>query len=103
MDFKKYRALVAKVAEKVDGVPLREDASGVDLFWPILERMRQEGAVVLLKLDGGRNDEENGPYTAVVSGRPLKGAFFRTDAYSIEEALAYIIVEYARLQWHFSE
>jgi hypothetical protein len=69
-------------------------AKALDSFWPFLERMRADGAVVVLKLDGERGPNDNGPYTAMVSGPPLRGEHFRTDAHTPEDALAYVIVSY---------
>ena len=42
---------------------------GVDVVLPLLERIRAESGVVLVKLDGERTGpDDNGSYTAVVSG-----------------------------------
>ena len=93
-----YKALLPEVAFWIGLASFPTDWSGVDIVLPLLERMRQEGAVVLFKLDGERTAR---PYTAVVSGPIMQGDFFRTDASSLEEALAYIIVHYAHLRWTF--
>jgi hypothetical protein len=66
---------------------------------PLLERMRTEGAIVIIKLDGERGDGDNGPYTVAVGGSLLGDRACRIDTHAIEDALAYIIVEYARLEW----
>ncbi len=95
-----YRSLVAKVAVMNRMLSFQAEEAGLDRFLPLLERMRAEGAVLFMKLDGGRRGR---PYTAWVSGRVLKGEFFRTDSGSMEDALAYIIVHYARSQWGFAE
>lgn len=100
---KNYKQLVAKVFESVGAGPFQKELVELDRFLPLLERMRLEGAVVVLKFDGERGPGDNGPYTALVSGKVLKGDFFRTDADTLEEALAYIIVNYARKQWGFTE
>ncbi|KYF65035.1 hypothetical protein BE15_28870 [Sorangium cellulosum] len=70
---------------------------------PILERMRRDGAMVLLKIDGGRGLSDNGPYTILASGGPLKGDFIRVDVSSIEDGIAQVVVEYARKCWGFVE
>jgi hypothetical protein len=98
-----YKALLSEVVAHIGLPALPENWSGVDVCLPLLEKMRGEGAVVLIKLDGARRGENSLPYTGVVSGEPLKKEeYFRTDAKSIEDCLAYIIVNYARHQWGFS-
>lgn len=88
-----YQAPLQRIAARL-GVPA-PGGQGVDQFWPFLERMRRDGAVALLKLDGERREPgDTGPYTALVSGGPLHGEHFRTDAHTAEEALAFIIVRY---------
>jgi hypothetical protein len=93
-----YKALLPKVASWIGLASFPTDWLGVDIVLPLLERMRQEGAVVVFKLDGERTGHS---YTAVVSGSIMQGDFFRTDASSLEKALAYIIVHYAHLRWAF--
>lgn len=96
-----YKSLVPALASQV-GVQLQPPISGVDAFMPLIEKMRADGAVTVLKVDGERKgDEVNGPYTAIVSGQVLEGEFFRVDASSIEDALAYVIVNYAERCWGF--
>ena len=69
--------------------------SGVDVFLPLLERMKQEGAVVLLKWDGERSTNY---YTALAS-KPKDEEFFRLDGPSAEVVLASVVVSYARRYW----
>lgn len=99
-----YRNLVSKVARELGLPVVPEDWTGCDAVLPILEKMKDEGAVIVLKLDGQRSGEiDNGPYTAVVSAEFLEERFFRTDASSIEDALAHIIVSYAKSYWRCLE
>ncbi len=74
---------------------------GVDVFLPFVERMKEDGAVVLLKFDGQRTaQEDTGPYTAIVSSPAItQGGFIRTDAETIEQALLYVIENYAAEVW----
>ncbi|MCW1887378.1 hypothetical protein OKA04_21755 [Luteolibacter flavescens] len=58
-----------------------EDAIG----WQLLDQMRAEGSVVLVKLDGERTLD---PYTLVISGGPLGENYFRKDGSSINELIA---------------
>jgi hypothetical protein len=103
MDLKKYRQSVTKLAESMGIISFQEELTGLDAFLPLLEKMRLEGAIILLKLDGERGKGDTGPYTALVSGKMLNGDFFRIDADSMENALAYVVVHYARHQWNFTE
>lgn len=92
------RKRVVEIAEK-EGLSLPMDWRGVDAVLPLLERMRSEGSVVIIKFDGGRGEGDSGPYTALASGPALDGVYFRTDSHTLEDALAYIIVRYAQVMW----
>ena len=102
MDLTHYRDLVLQVAAQAHMDPPIEKTPTLDWFRPILERIRQDGAVVILKWDGERGPSDDGPYTALISGKALPDEFIRTDAFSLEEALSYVIVEYAKRCWGFS-
>lgn len=92
------KASVADIAKRL-GLPMvPTDWSGVDPVWPILERMGNEGAVVVIKIDGQRISE-NGKYTVVLSGGPLKDDFFHYDTATLEEGIAKAILFYAKLIW----
>lgn len=82
--------------------PIADPHDDVDICLPYLEKMKSEGASVLLKLDGQRGHGDNGPFTAAVRGGLLKDDFIRIDADSLAEAAAYIVVEYDRRCWRFS-
>lgn len=88
-----YRArALALLAKYV--APLPTEIHGVDLFLPLLERMRVEGAVFLLKLDGERTGPDDaGPYTVAVSQGRCREPI-RMDADHLEDALAYAVVTY---------
>lgn len=93
------RDRVCDIAQRMN-IDIPAGWSGVQPVWPLLERMRGDGAVVLLKLDGERTGpDDNGPYTALASGAPLRGDMLRIDATEVEDALAYIISEYAKRVW----
>lgn len=82
------------------GIDVPRGWSGVDAVWPLLEKMRAEGAIVLIKLDGERTGPgDNGPYTALASGGPVGRETIRTDAASVREALGYVICHYAAAVW----
>lgn len=98
-----YRALLPQVARHIDAPSIDEDWQGIDAVMPLLERMRQEGAVVIIKLDGERGPQDNGPYTFVVSSpHQAKSGPLRTDSHSLESGLAYVVVNYARQRWGFA-
>ena len=82
-------------------LPVPSRWSGCDAFWPLLEEMRRDGAVVVLKLDGERGPDETdgGPYTVVISRGGLGDDFVQRSATSPEEVLASAVLEYARLAW----
>ena len=94
------KASVADIAKRL-GLPLvPTDWSGCDPVWPILEQMGNEGAVVVVKIDGQRTSEDdNGKYTVVLSGGTLKDDFFHTDTATLEEGIAKAILFYAERCW----
>ncbi|MEM7158303.1 MAG: hypothetical protein AAF799_36020 [Myxococcota bacterium] len=93
------RREIPRIASLLGLATIDSDWSGVDPVLPLLEHMRQEGAVVVFKLDGGRGPGDNGPYTGIASGPPLGDDFVRIDADTLEDALASIIVGYATRVW----
>lgn len=86
---------VSRTAQRLGLTPVPVDWSGIDVVLPLIERMRQDGAIVLIKFDGERRGtEDNGPYTFVVSGGALGDDHLRIDSISIESGLAHIISGY---------
>lgn len=73
-----------------------QEWSSIESVWPILERMRSEGAVVVVKLDGERTQK---PYTVLVSGEGLQGDWIRRDSDSLNTALSGVVIEYAERVW----
>jgi len=98
-----YKLILRQLAVKLKMPNFSEDIAGVDVFLPVLEKMRREGAVIIMKLDGERGEDDNGPYTAIVLGQIMKGEEIRTDAQTVEEALSYIVINYARRFWNLRE
>lgn len=66
--------------------------------WPLLEQIREDGAILMLKLDGER---PKNPYTVVLSGGklPPERDLIRTDAASMERALAFVLGNYGLYAW----
>jgi hypothetical protein len=90
---------VVNIASQL-GIEVSPNWTGVDAIWPLLEMMRAEGSIVILKLDGERTGlEDAGPYTVLASGAPLSGDTIRIDATTIEEAITYVICRYASKVW----
>ena len=90
---------IVALAERIAGLSLEPDWTGCGAVFGLLERMREEGAVVLIKLDGERVGGSAHPYTLMVSGGPLGDDFFRLDCKSIDEGLCYIIGNYSEVAW----
>lgn len=100
MPSREAEAALAETA-RARGLPVPAQWSGCDAFWPLLEEMRREGAVVVVKLDGERGADETdpGPYTVVISRGGLGDDFVQRSAGSPEDVLASAVLEYARLAW----
>lgn len=87
-----------EVADRM-GLPIGE-WKGLDDFLPLLERMREDGAVVVVKLDGQRTAEDDAPpYTVVLSGGHLGNDYVTVGAVTLPEALARATLGYAAQAW----
>lgn len=80
---------------------INPDWSGCDAVWKALEAMANEGATVIVKIDGERTSpNDTGRYTVLISGGPLASdEYFRTDTQVLEEGLAKAILYYAQKCW----
>src|SRR5690349_8238510 len=96
------RGQVPNVARHLGLAPISAEWQGIDAVLPIIEKMRADGAVVLIKFDGERRDPADaGPFTLAVIGKVMGEAPLRRDAHSLEDALGDIILEYARRFWSY--
>jgi len=95
----KLRQQVRQIATS-RGVALAEDWRGVDCLLPLLEKVRLDGTVVVLKLTGvGRTPE---PYMALFTGGTLQQDFVRVTGTVLDEVVARALVNYARRVWKFT-
>ena len=93
---------IPRLARFLSLAPMPADWKGVDDLMPILERLRADGAVVMMKLDGERTaGSDQGPYTALITGQVLAGEFFRSDQPTMEQALSEVVIAYAKSRWGF--
>lgn len=91
---------IRKLIEILDLPPISQDWHEVAPFMIILERIKSEGSVFILKLDGERNSAAGEPpYTILISGAPLGDDFIRIDAMTLEEGLILAIGSYAEKVW----
>ncbi len=94
------KADIARIAARVAGIDIADDWTGVDPVLPLIERMRRDGAVVVLKWDGERDPNAGElPVTAIVQAGPLGDDFVRTEAGIVDDALCEVIGEYAEHAW----
>lgn len=59
----------------------------------VVDALHRQGYVIVLKWDGER---ETSPFTAVVSGPPLNGDFYRRDDETLELALTFVLTEFSK-------
>ncbi len=72
----------------------------LDDVWPLLDRAREEGAVILLKLDGERSRNW---YTVVMSGGGMERKdVLHVDSPTMELAIARVLGEYAVRVWGYT-
>ncbi|GAC1666912.1 MAG: hypothetical protein PVS3B3_37860 [Ktedonobacteraceae bacterium] len=98
---KHYSILLSEIAEQMR-IAIPEQWSGLDVFVPFLEQIRQDGALAIFKIDGERvRPDDTGSYTAAAGF--LDGDHtFHIDASSIEDALANVIIRYAHDAWRYN-
>jgi len=92
-------AALSTVANALD-ISLPKSWCGLDAVWPMVDRIRMDGAVVVVKVDGQRNGvNDNGQYSVIISGGGLFGDYVTSEHQTLEESLAESIVKYARKAW----
>lgn len=77
------------------GLTIDDEWQGIQSVWPLLDRIRAEGGVVLVKLDGER---AQGQFT-VLATHAAKNVFARSDAETLEAAVCGVIEKYAEARW----
>lgn len=94
MNSKKH---VVRIFREKGLVPIPDAWSGVDVLLPLINLAVEDGAVIVLKFDGGRTLDE-GRHSAIISYDGARGPV-RLDAESIEEVVAHVISVFARDVW----
>lgn len=97
MDLSAYKIQYMQLANKL-GFPINQnDLKGIDCFIPCLEKIKEDSSIVIIKLDGER--EENS-YTLIALGKILgERESIRMDTSDLEGGLSYICTEYAKIAW----
>ena len=96
------RSIVPLIAHHLGLAPVADDWAGVDAVMPLLDRMRADGAVVLIKLDGERRSPgDAGPFTLAILGKAMGDDPLRRDVHSLEDGLSDVILEYAQRFWGY--
>ncbi|WP_027937024.1 hypothetical protein [Anaeroarcus burkinensis] len=97
MDLSSYKIHYIQLAKKM-GFPIKQyGLKGIDCFIPCLEKIKEDSSIVIIKLDGER--EENS-YTFIASGKILgERESIRMDTSDLEGGLSYICTEYAKIAW----
>jgi len=98
---KELRKKIEKIANKLQ-INLEKEWKGIDAVFPILNKIKDENAVVLIKIDGERNfntKNESGPFTVLILKGALKDNFIKYELWSLEEAVYKSIIEYNDLFW----
>lgn len=92
-DFSKSK--VVGIAKDV-GISISKSWPGMSEIWPLIEKMKNEGATIVLKLDGQRIPEngDNGQYTIIAQNGPLGDSMIRGNFEDVDEALCHLIVNY---------
>jgi len=94
------KKIVSQIMENMEFSTIYENWSGIDIVLPLIEKIRHEGAIFILKFDGERVEkDDNGPYTFIVFGKPLGNERIHVDANTLEEGLIHVIGHYAESVW----
>lgn len=97
MELSFYKERYVELIKKLGYSAKKDEIKGIDCFFPCLERIKKDSAVIIIKLDGEREDNV---YTFLVSGKKLGSSeSIRMDTSDLEGGLAYICTEYARIAW----
>src|SRR6516225_2630072 len=88
--------LIEQVA-KSRGIDIPDEGTGLSSVLPLLEAIRSDGAIVVIKLDGTPQAPQ--PYVVIVSSGPLHEDYVKSTAPDLEQALSSAIVNYARRCW----
>ena len=91
-----HNALIQQVA-RARGINLPDEWSGLSSVLPLLEEIRSDGAIVVIKLDG--TPQASQPYVVIVTSGPLHEDYVKSAAPDLEQALGSAIVNYARRCW----
>ncbi len=70
------------------------------LLFALADRIREDGAVLIVKLDGERNAPGDAPpYTVFISSGPIAEGIIRDDSPRLADSLARVIIAYAARYW----
>lgn len=82
------------------GIKLPGSFDSVDSFLPLIELVRQDGSVVIFKVDGERNPAaQEPPYTVMISGKIIQGGIVRSDSYDLIDAVKKVLLSYSAKVW----
>jgi hypothetical protein len=82
---------------KARGINIPDEGIGLSTVLILLEEIRSDGAIVVIKLDG--TPQASQPYVVIVTSGPLHEDHVKSAAPDLEQALASAIVNYARRCW----
>ncbi len=100
MNLSEAKETVSRLLSELDIATVSAEWTGCGPVWAAFEQMANEGATVVIKIDGQRKSaDDNGQYTLIVSGGPLNDNFFRSDCDDLDDALSQAILHYARHCW----
>lgn len=100
MNASRNKEAAGQLLSKLGIAAVGSNWTGCGEVWDAFEKMADEGATVVIKIDGQRKSvEDSGRYTLIVSGGPLNEDFFRTDCSDLDEGLAQAVLHYARHGW----
>jgi|688.fasta_scaffold404044_2 hypothetical protein len=99
MVLSEYLNRLQEVASKL-GLELPVQWQGVDAVMPLIDRIRNDGSVFIIKFDGQRTHEDDtGQITVLVSGESLGDDPIRVDSVTLEGGLSFALVKYAERVW----
>jgi hypothetical protein len=64
------KGFIAKIAIEFSSQAIPDNWIGIDAVLPLIERIREDGSIFIVKFDGERTrDSESGPFLVVIFGR----------------------------------
>ncbi len=82
------------------GLNANSNLDSLDSLLPLIELVRQDGSIFVIKVDGEREPGVDAPpYTVFASGKKVPGGIVRCDSSDLLDSVKQVLVKYANAFW----